>query len=120
MPSFDVYEEINSLDELMFIAGDEQSITFFVIDETSNPIDLTTAAEVVWLLAPYGNPDMPVLDVDGVLGSEVNEVLFSITASDTEDLSGKFIQQLLIVDFLGSEYRPVQGIVTILPQIARL
>jgi len=116
---YDAYSEINSLDALMFIGGDEQTLTFFIVDETGNPIDLTLGTSY-WLLAPYGNPEMPVLELTGTPGSEINEVSFLVESDDTADLSGKYIQQLLVIDFLGSEYRPCQGIVTIIPQITRL
>jgi len=108
---------LNCLEEFSFIAGNSYTLEFEVFEENGiTPLDLG-GATIDWVLSPYGQTDYTVLHVVGTItGANTFEV--ELSHINTETLSGKYIQQPVITAFSGEEYRPAQGVILILPEIA--
>ena len=114
--SYIPYTNINQLEEFSMIAGTEFTLEFNVFEEDGvNPLDLG-GATITWVLCPYGQPDYNVLQKTATItGTNTFEVL--IGGDDTEELSGKYIQQPVIVSFTNQKFRPAQGAILIQPLI---
>lgn len=108
------YDIINTLDEMQFIEGTVQDITFTVYDETGTPLDLETST-CAWNMSRYGYPDVVELSKSGIV-TGVNTFVINILSGDTNGLSGKFIHQPVITNG-SSIYIPAQGVITITPKI---
>lgn len=110
------YEDINSLEEFSMIGGESRLLTFLVTDENDAIVDVT-AGSASWVLSPFGDPSFKVLEKTATLsGTPTNEFTVQLELADTQNLSGKFIQQAVFTDFYGNEYRK-QGFVTIIARI---
>ena len=110
------YATLNSLGEFSFIAGSQFEIDFTAYQSDGvNPMDLG-GATVYWVLAPYGQPDYTVVQITGTV-TGTNTFSFTIPFATSSTLSGKYIHQPIIVSFGGLEYRPAQGILTVIPTI---
>lgn len=114
--SYTSYSDINSLNEFSMIAGTNYTLTFTVYDSDGvNLLDLT-GSTIKWVICPFGQSDYTVLQKTGVItGTGVFTV--SLVGTDTATLSGKYVQQPVITDFIGNIFRPAQGTVLILPRI---
>lgn len=113
--SYTSYSEINSLDEIIFIAGTSYTLVFNVYAEDGiTPVDLG-GATIKWVLSPYGQPDYKILQLSGTI-TALNTFEVAITSASTDSLSGKFIHQPVIISFSGSKYRPAQGLLTLIPR----
>jgi len=114
------YDTINTLPDLIFIAGTDKLLTFTCYQENTNLLDITSGT-VVWLLCPYGQFSITTLQKqtggDGVVINTANTFQVTLNAADTLALSGKYIQQVSITDFSGNTFRPAQGVVLIQPAI---
>lgn len=111
------YAKLNSLQEFSMIAGTEYTLEYTVYEEDgTTPLDLG-GATITWLLCPYGEPTYTVLQIAGTI-TGTNTFKVVIPSASTINLSGKYIQQPVIYSFLGSEYRPGQGVILILDAIA--
>jgi hypothetical protein len=111
--------EINDLSEFSFIAGAYQELYFDVYTSTGSPVDITSAS-CLMVLSKYGDQSNLILEVSGspvVSGSVLNQFVVELESADTKDLSGKYIYQPVIQVLSGDEYRPSQGIVTIIRRI---
>ena len=108
------YKDINSLEEITFIAGTEYIIYFKVYNQDGTPANLTSST-CTWKMCPYGEPTNVVLEYTGTVTATDT---FSVTLlpADTLSLSGKFIHQP-IVETSGVTRRSQQGIITIIPAI---
>jgi len=114
-PSFVLYDQINSLDEVAFIAGTTYVFHFSVYEENGvTPVDLQ-GATIKWTLSPYGESAYSALEKTATI-TGTNTFDVSLTTNDTKNLSGKFIQQPVVIAFGAEEYRPAQGVVLILPR----
>jgi len=110
------YSEINSLEEFSFIAGTTYDITVNVYEEDGiTPLDMT-GATINWVVAPFGRPNLNILE-KAVTITDIGILDFTIESVDTENLSGKYVHQLVITAFSGSKYKPGQGVILIMPQI---
>jgi hypothetical protein len=116
------YDNQNNLPEISFIAGSEQSFHFICYAE--NGIDLLNISEgsATWTLCPYGEFQTTALIKTGII--DMHNLLapaygFSVLLDslNTETLSGKYIQQITVVDSLGNTFKPGQGTIIILPLI---
>lgn len=106
---------INDLAEMSFIGGTNQILEFDIYNSSGSPIDLSSST-VSWAMSPYGNPSYVVLSKTGILAvSPLNRFSVEILNADTASLYGKFTHQPIIIDYLGNEFRPSQGIITIIP-----
>jgi len=111
------YDTINSLGEISFIAGTEYTLIFDVYDINGSPLSLS-GSTCTWTLSPYGQPEYAIMTKTGIIsGSISNEFSITLGLTDTETLSGKYIQQPIVVDILGNENRPAQGVLTLIPRI---
>lgn len=110
-----IYLDVNTLEEISFIAGSEYVLEFNVYDEFGSPIDISSST-VTWRMSYYGQPDYAVLDKSGSI-TDTSKFEVVLLTSDTEDISGKFVHQPIIEDFDGSQFRPAQGVITIIPKI---
>lgn len=104
-------DEIYNIPKFVMRGGSKLILPFYFYDEDKKPLNITTT-QVVWTLSEFGQPDFTILTKNGVLSSDTscNIVLES---KDTKLLEGKFIQQITLVDYLGEEYIPCQGIIKI-------
>jgi len=110
-----VYSNINDLEEIIFIGGTNYILEFNVYDELGVLIDITSST-VEWTMSYYGQPDTAILTKTGTkTGTNTFEI--EIDSVDTVDLEGKFIHQPVITDLDQNEFRPSQGILTIVPRI---
>jgi len=108
---------VNDLPEISFIGGAEQQLEFNVYDETGIAVNVVDSV-CAWRLSPYGNAGYTTLSLIGVTtGSSSNKYTVTVSGSNTLSLEGKYIQQPKIIDVSGTEFRPSQGIVTIIPRI---
>lgn len=108
------YSFLNCYEPFALIAGTSYTIEFEVFEEDGvNPLDLG-GATVKWLVSPFGQSDYNSISSNGSM-TGVNKFEFNLSPSDTINLSGKFIHQPVIMSFTGEEYRPGQGILTIIP-----
>lgn len=108
--------EMNNLEEIVLVAGSEMTLEFQITDSAGSPVDLTTCT-LSWEMSPYGFFETAVTKSGSVSGSASNVFDVVLASADTTDLYGKYIHQPKIVDFNGSEFRPAQGIITIIPAI---
>lgn len=113
--TYTIYAQINSLEEFGFIAGSPYTLNFNVYEQNGiTPLDMG-GATFKWVLSPYGQ-NYSVLEKTGsITGIGTAEV--QLDTVDTELLSGKYIQQPVIVSFSGEEYRPGQGVILFVPRI---
>lgn len=107
--------EVNQLGEFAMIAGDSETLEFSYFYKDGTPLDLSSST-ARWRLCYVGQPDVAVLDLPGeIFGG--NNFVVKLSISNTENLSGKFIQQPVLVDYKGDEYVYQQGVITIIPKI---
>ena len=103
------------LEPVSFIAGDYQEFQYRVSDsETGLGVSLKSTRELKLALCPYGDNENPVLVLDGeLLDNDASSFLVKLKSSDTENLSGLYLQQPIIIDNDGQVFRPGQGTVNI-------
>lgn len=110
------YAKLNSLKEFSLIAGTEYTLEFNVFEADGvTPLDLG-GATVKWALCPYGQPDYTILELTGTI-TDTNTFQFVLSSASTRTFSGKYIHQPIVYSFLGSEYRPAQGVILFLDSI---
>jgi len=110
---------IISLEEATFIGGTYRELTFEVLDETGMPVDISTYS-TSWALSPYGKPDSVSLLKPGVFRTDCtskNRFTIYLYSYDTSGLSGKFIQQPVLILRAGYEFRLGQGVINIVSSI---
>lgn len=107
--------ELNQLADFALIAGTPETLEFFFYMNDGTPIDLSQAT-AKWRLCYLGQYDYSVAEIAGEI-FDGNGVVVKLTTADTANLSGKYIQQPVLIDVTGQEYIYQQGIVTILPKI---
>jgi hypothetical protein len=109
--------DINNLEEIAMIGGDQQTIIVQVLDETTgSPVDLSSATTSI-VFSTYGQPDSVVLTKSGsVSGSYNNYFTSTLLLNDTKYLSGMYTYQPVVVDHTGQEFRTGQGLIMIAPR----
>jgi len=107
------YQNVNNLTTISFIAGTTYSVRYQVKNSSGVVQDISTATMRL-LLSPYGQPTVCSLNK---LASIYNAHTFQVDLipSDTSELNGVYIQQPLITDISGQEFRDKQGLVLIMP-----
>lgn len=112
--------EINQLTEFALIAGSREILEFYFYYEDGTPVDLSSS-QVKWRLSKMGQQNIPILEKDGEI-FEYEGVMCAATvvlsSPNTQNLSGKYLQQPILIDYQGQEYFPQQGIITFVPQIS--
>lgn len=105
---------VNTLSEMQFIAGSYKELYFYVYTSASVPINLINQT-ARWILCPFSNQEYETLSKDGVCYN--GYIKFSLLSTDTENLSGKYIQRAVLNDIPGYDYPLGRGIVNIIPAI---
>jgi len=112
-----IYENLNNIEDLELRAGSDKVLTFLCYQEDGVNLLNITGGTASWRLCPYGEFSVNVLTIAGYIET-ANTFSVTITPQDTESLSGKYIQQVIITDFSGNTFIPGQGIVIIFPKIS--
>lgn len=110
---------INDLAEFSFIAGAYQELYFDVYTASGSPVDITSASCLL-VISQYGDQGNLILQITGspvVAGSVLNQFVAELLTADTKDLYGKYVFQPVVQAADGTEHRPSQGLVTIIPRI---
>jgi len=111
--SYNSYAQVNTLDEIAFIAGTTQPFDF-TINENGVPVEIDLM-DFSWKMSPYGRKDYVVVTkLNGDITSpDVYTRRVTLLPEDTINLKGgKYIHQITIVSS-GKTYRPAQGTITI-------
>lgn len=110
-----ICQNLNSTQEMSFIAGNTQYLNFECIDESGQIIDITTSVIKVDF-SPYGDSTYVVLSKNGIV-YDTNKFTITLDSKDTISLGGLYSFQPIITDAQSKEYRPLQGKVYIQPAI---
>jgi hypothetical protein len=113
---YTTYQTINDLDTKEFIGGSEQTLIYDVVDDSGSTISIIGGYCHV-LLCYYQQPDTPVLDALGVISGSPGRFIATLSAEDTLELDGIFVQQPIVQTADGTIFRPSQGIIHIIPAI---
>ena len=112
------YTVINDLPELQMIAGADRVLTFNIYTSGSIAPNLA-GASFTWKLSPYGQYSSVLTKSGSWSGSSLkNQFTVSLEPSDTNILSGIYLQQYTLVSASGYTYIPSQGIIRILQLIS--
>lgn len=91
------YANLNTLEEVSFIGGTTFYLDFKLKDSAGSYINLV-GKTFTWKMSPYGTKSVTTLSKTGVsLVSDDYTVRITLSPSDTENLSGKYIQQISFV-----------------------
>ena len=108
---------VNTLEEIYMIAGSKHTLYYDIYDENDAPMDMS-GASIELRICEFGRPSNVTLIKSGeYIGSPINRFCVELDSEDTVHLSGKYIQQPIIIDYLEQEYLPAQGYITIAPRI---
>ena len=100
-----------TLPEISFIGGSYQYLNYNVFDINNQPIDLN-GATCIMKLRQYGNfGDSAILTKIGNVVSQ-NSFQIVLSTEDTISIYGKYVQQIIVIDSGGKEFR-FQGIIFI-------
>jgi len=110
------WKTVYDLPEFTFIAGTEQEFTYNIFDSASAALPLTSCT-CTWELAYFGSASAVLIKTATTSGSS-NVMVVTLDSSDTRGLGGIFVQQPVVTNLAGKEYRPSQGLITIAPRIA--
>ena len=114
--SIESYDKLNYLTEFSFIAGSDKLLTFNCYEEdTFSPLNITNGS-ARWVLSPYGEFDVVVLEKVGTINTAYGFTV-QLNAEDTIGLSGKYVQQITVLDSSGNTFKPGQGSIIILSGI---
>lgn len=108
---------VQELQSVSWISADFQELEFTITDSVSNePVDLSVFSDIRWVLFRYGDPNNPLLNLQGtVVASDTSKFNVYVNSEFTRDISGLFVQQPILIDSSYKEFRPVQGQVNIIP-----
>ena len=68
-----------------------------------------------WILFRYGDPDNPLLNLKGIaVADDVSKFVVYVESELTKDLEGAYVQQPVLIDSSGKEFRPTQGQINII------
>jgi len=117
------YANINTLEDMEFIAGSTEYIDFTIQNDAGVPIGVT-GKTLEWRLAPYGQKNFNSVtktEASGVTTPDLYTKRVTLDPTDTQSLSGKYVQQVIVVetnpDLTTTTYKPAQGVVTIISAI---
>lgn len=108
--TFSNTDEFN-MEQISFTGGSKETIPLEFYNENGEKINITNY-QVIWTMSRFGESEHTLLTKEGVLAGDYacNIVLNS---DDTKNLSGKFVHQVTIIDYLGNERVPAKGIIKI-------
>lgn len=105
-----------SLDEITFIAGDFFTIEFTIYEDEDKSIADISEYDVSCVISILGHPNDIVLEKQGVKFDE-GKYRIELSSDETINLNGKYVYQPLLILNETRQYRPAQGILTIIPAI---
>jgi hypothetical protein len=110
------YDTLNNLREISLIAESKKVLTFTAYKETGELLNVSYGGNIVWSLYPIEDSSFSFIVKDA---EKLTASTFSITleTTDTVGLEGRYIQQVAITDSNENNFRPIQGVVVILPPI---
>lgn len=112
-----VYDSANYLPDAWLYAGSSRTFTYECLEEDGvTPLSITNGSAKL-LLCPWGEPEITSLEKNGVINTS-HSFTISFEEADTISLSGKFLQQPVVVDSSGNTFRAGQGALLIFPSIA--
>ena len=104
------------LEDINLIAGNDLTITFALVDNTGNAVNISSANSLDWYLSNFGSGSA-VLHLSGsyiASGSSHNSFSVFVSGSSTINLpNDKYVHQYQVVDFQNKVYRPSQGIINL-------
>lgn len=116
---FNQYRDENKIEqEISFIGGSTQYISFEILDRNDSPVDLT-GSEIRWTLSYIGQNGNPILIKDnktkgGVAIVDKGIFTVELTPEDTKMLgSNKYEQEPTIIQPNGKVLKPAYGILNI-------
>ena len=108
---------VNTLEEIYMIAGSKHTLYYDIYDENDAPMDMS-GASIELRICEFGRPSNVTLIKSGeYTGSPINRFRVELDSEDTAHLSGKYVQQPIVTDYLEQEHLPAQGYITIAPRI---
>lgn len=108
---------VNTLEEIYMIAGSTYELIYDAFDGDGEPLDMV-GSTMKLKLSQFGRPNFVVLTKNGTYSAvPSNRFTVKLSVEDTKLLSGKYVQQPIITDYLGDEHIPGQGFITIAPRI---
>lgn len=109
------YAAINTLEEISLIGGSYTVLEFTLYEENGvTPLNIS-AYTITWEMTYWGYNETILTKNGTITGTNVFEI--ELLSGDTLALSGKFMQQPVLVDGNGNTFRPAQGTVIIAPAI---
>lgn len=114
MSVYDAYTKNTMLEEIGFIGGTDFVLDIEIYNEYGDRMNLTSS-RAKWLLAPYGQPDINVGELECTVETVQSNHVFRviIPSALTVNLQGLYTQQLLIYDSEGKLLRPFRGTIVI-------
>lgn len=94
--SYTSYANLYKIGEISFVAGSSVFIDFEISEPSGTDANVTNDV-FTWKLSPYGNKDYVSLTKANPTLVNSNTIRFGLTAADTENLSGKYVQELTSV-----------------------
>ena len=103
MTIIDNYSRINNLPDITFISGDNLDLDFTIYDEDG--ITSLSCNALTWNLCPYGDFTNLIVSKSGTANSlPSTQFVISLEPEDTNNLMGKFIQQIIVTDYNGNTF----------------
>ena len=111
---------VNTNDVTEFVGGTRYTLTINIVDDDSLPVAINTASYVGLKMWPFGQSSgSATLTITGSLsGSPTNQYKAIFQNSDTQNLSGVYVYQTIIIDNSGADFIYQPGIINIVPRIA--
>jgi len=107
--SYASYADLYKIGEISFTAGSTIMLDFEILSSNGNAFNIANST-FVWKLSPYGTKDYVILTKTNPVLINLNTIRFTLTSTDTEALSGKYIQELTSVgnELIYGEFTPVK------------
>lgn len=106
-----ICQNLNSTQEMSFIAGTTQRMEFEILDSNGLPVNLSSSTVQV-KFSPYGDSNYTVITKTGIIAND-NQFVIILESLDTINLSGLYTFQPIITDVQGKPFKPLQGTVYI-------
>ena len=107
-------DNLTELNDVSFIAGGVQYFEYTIYNsETGGLVDISDLTLKFTLNSAYGQVNFEPIEI---YGTKKNSYTFrvEIPSSYTEDLKGFYLQQPVLIDYLGDEFKTAQGSVVIM------
>lgn len=106
-------QNLTNLDETVFIAGSVQYFEYTIYNsETGALVDISDLDLRFTLNSAYGQANFSPVIIQATK-KDSNTFRVEITETDTADLKGFYLQQPVLTDYLGQEFKPSQGSVIV-------